>query len=253
MRTKKPATHYLATDADGIIPASLAAGTPVNLADAVGTTIDHPNPCQNLWYDETAFSYFRTVTAPGEVLADVPGWPRRLWIIEPLGTTGTWGGRDSAHRLFAHRIRVVQETESWQALGSRGRQVLDLIDHQLPDLARTWAATHTADPDRVHQAYEDWRLCNSREPEAASGMNAKQMALSVAGSSRCSAALWTVSRLAIDAAHTAADEFGRSAAHYAAMRAEALAFAVLLENRLRDYTLTALRGAALDQALTAAA
>ncbi|MER5866154.1 hypothetical protein [Kitasatospora sp. NPDC002040] len=52
MRTKTPLTYYLATDADGTVPASLPAGTQVNVAEAVGAVVDrcrarlrHENSC----------------------------------------------------------------------------------------------------------------------------------------------------------------------------------------------------------------
>ncbi|MET8629793.1 hypothetical protein ABZW30_39745 [Kitasatospora sp. NPDC004669] len=250
--TTKTVTYYLATDADGIIPDSHKACAPLGLADKVGATIDHPTPCQRLWYDEGPFSYFRTVTAAGEVLADVPNlqtW--RLWAVEPLGTTGNWGERHYPYRRLAHRIRVIQEVESWQALGPRGREVLDLIDRQLPSLVRTWAVAFATDPDGVHQAYETWRLCTHHQHT--SGTNALTWATDTARRTSRQAAAQTADRLARTVALAAADPFGPGAAHYAARRAEALAAAVLLEDRLTDYVLTALRGGALDQTPTAAA
>lgn len=50
----------------------------------------------------------------------------------------------------------MEETEIWRAFGHRGKKVLDLIDRQLPDLARQWAAEWTADPDGTRQRYDAW-------------------------------------------------------------------------------------------------
>ncbi|GAA2121405.1 hypothetical protein GCM10009759_71080 [Kitasatospora saccharophila] len=248
----KPApVHYLVTGVDGIIPRSAEAGFPTDIAAALGTTIDHPNPGRR-WYDDTAFSYFRTVSAPAEVLDDAPGlaaW--RLWEVQPLGTTGNWnenGRRDDRWRLYAHQLQVVREVDAHLALGPRGRQVRDLLDQELPGLARRWAATYQADPARVDNAHRTWRLCTFVEPAAARGDDAHTHAAYHSRNTRRTAALLRAEHLAIKAALAATEEeFGRSAAHYAAMRAESLADAVLMEDRLSEYVLNSLRGLYLEQ------
>lgn len=58
--------------------------------------------------------------------------------------------------MLAHQLRVVEETEVFRAFGHRGEKVLDLIDRQLPDLARQWAEEWTADPDGTRQRYAAW-------------------------------------------------------------------------------------------------
>ncbi|MEV7218183.1 hypothetical protein AB0O31_34440 [Kitasatospora cineracea] len=256
-KKQQPTTYYLVTGVDGIIPCSAAAGFPTDIAAALGTTIVHPNPGRR-WFDDTAFSYFRMVSAPGEVLADAPdltAW--RLWEVQPLGTTGNWatvGGRDDRWRLYAHQLHVVREADAHLALGPRGRQVLDLLQDQLPDLARRWAADHQADPARADDAHRTWRLCTFVEPAAARGDDAHSNAASHARSTRRSAALLVAEHLAIRTACAATqEEFGRRAAHYAAMRAQALAAAVLMEDRLSDYVLNSLRGLYLEHLTPASA
>ncbi|MGW4807189.1 hypothetical protein [Kitasatospora sp. NPDC004272] len=258
MSTKKPKAapvYYLVTGVDGIIPRSADAGFPTDIAAALGTTIDHPNPGRK-WYDDSRFSYFRTVSAPGEVLDDAPELTQwRLWKVQPLGETGNWtlnGRRDDRWRLYAHQLHVVREVDAHLALGPRGRQVLDLLDQELPGLARRWAATYQADPARVEDAHRTWRLCNFVEPAAARGDDAHTNAAYHARNVRRTAALLVAEHLAIRTACAATEEeFGRSAAHYAAMRAKALAAAVLMEDRLSDYVLNSLRGLYLEQLIPA--
>ncbi|MDQ0904154.1 hypothetical protein QFZ22_000139 [Streptomyces canus] len=162
---KQPQNHYMVTMPDGTVPrtsGSTGAYTTVNLAEHVGQVVDHPQPGKHKWFDESAFSYFRTYTqrGVGEVLdrrCEWPvQWPVRLWIVEPLGETHTWGGQYYRHELLAHQLRVVEETEIWRAFGHRGEKVMDLIDRQLPDLARQWAAEWTADPNGTRQRYDAW-------------------------------------------------------------------------------------------------
>ncbi|WP_395100690.1 hypothetical protein [Streptomyces noursei] len=156
---RKPATWYIATPADGIIEISRQAGTPVNLAASVGQVIDHPNPCANLWFDETRFSYFRMVKRVGEALEDTSiwpvTWPIRLWIVEPLGETGNWSQRHYPYRLLAHQIRVLEETDAHLALGAGGRDVCPGPTHPVRDetgRSPVWTPTSAYRPpsDSVH-------------------------------------------------------------------------------------------------------
>ncbi|OEV14057.1 hypothetical protein [Streptomyces nanshensis] len=151
----KEKIHYVATTPDGAIPDSVAAGTPVNLADHVGETIEHPNPGRE-WYDESEFSYFRTYTSIGEVLERIDDWPVRLWIVEPVGETGNWSPRHYPYWVLAHKVRVAEEIEPWRALGPRGNKVLDFIDRQLPTKARQWISRWQADPQGMQQRFTDW-------------------------------------------------------------------------------------------------
>ena len=250
----KTPTYYMDTTPDGVIPASAHAGTPVSLADAVGQIIDHPNPCKQRWYDESAWSYFRMVKRVGEVLEDVEiwpvAWPVRLWIVEPIGEAGNWGQQHYPYRLLSHQVRVVEETEAWHALGRRGREVLDLIAHQIPDLARRWAADWAADPDSRRQRQETWRLCNS--DRCTSGRHARVIADDAARRRRETAAKGWIEQLAAAAAK-ALPGADQDAVSYARTRASDLATAVQFEDRLSAYVLDALRGAELDTPVAAAA
>lgn len=249
-RTPKPTTWYMATPADGIIPASRKALTPISLADAVGQVIDHPTPCRTKWFDETPFSYFRMVKRVGEALEDTGirpmTWPVRLWIVEPLGDTGNWGQRYYPYRLLAHQVRVVEETEAWQALGTCGREVLDVIEHQIPQLAPHWAADWDADPKGMRERHEAWRLCGG--PHTTSGMKAESLVADTARARRESAAQRWVERLAADAADRAlaGTDASPAAAHYTRSRAANLATAVQHQARFDAYVLDTLRGADLD-------
>nr|WSW49833.1 hypothetical protein OG296_43235 [Streptomyces sp. NBC_01001] len=255
-RTPKQPVWYMATPADGIIERSRGLSQ-VSLADAVGQVIDHPTPCRTKWYDETPHSYFRMVKRVGEVLEDTAirpaAWPVRLWIVEPLGETGNWGQRYYPYRLLSHRIRVVEETDAWQALGTRGCDVLDAIDHQLPQLAPRWAADWDADPVTMGRRRETWRL--SGDGDTTSGMKAESLADDAARARRESAAQWWIRRLAADAADRALAGRGASAAaaHYASARAAGLALAVQHQDRFDAYVLGALRGVGLDSPASALA
>ncbi|MFF2902368.1 hypothetical protein [Streptomyces sp. NPDC057966] len=145
---RKPITWYIATPADGIIEMSRQAGTPVNLATAVGDVVRHPSPCRNKWYDESSFSYFRMVKRVGEALEDTGiwpiTWPVRLWNVEPLGETGNWSPRHYPYRLLAHQIRVLEEVDAHMALGPCGRDVLTVVQQEIPERAARWAAARPA-------------------------------------------------------------------------------------------------------------
>ncbi|MFG2716413.1 hypothetical protein ACGFX2_38720 [Streptomyces goshikiensis] len=254
-RTPTQPVWYMATPADGIIERSRGL-SPVSFADAVGDVIDHPTPCTNRWFDETPHSYFGMVKRVGEVLEDTnirPVWPVRLWIVEPLGETGNWGQRYYPYRLLSHRIRVVEETDAWQALGARGRDVLDTIHDQLPHLAPRWAADWDAEPETMGKRRETWRLCGG--PDTTSGMKAESLADDAARARRESAAQWWIRRLAADAAERALTGTGASAAaaHYASARAAGLALAVQHQARFDAYVLGALRGVGLDSPAPAVA
>ncbi|MFJ6452301.1 hypothetical protein ACIQNV_37495 [Streptomyces hydrogenans] len=250
---RKPRVYYIATLPDGTIQDSVTAHVPVNLADHVGQVIDHPTPCKNKWYDETAFSYFRAYHQCGEVLQDFWQWPARLFIVEPLGETGNWSPHHYRYRLLAHRIRVVEETDAWQALGPHGREVDQLLTQDLADHASRWARDYDADPTGTERQIKFWRLTGARECN--SGMNAEMWVGPFARDARCSAALQTVQRLATDTAidRTRAEGASRGAQHYAARRAENLASAVLIGERMGEYHLRPLRGTDLDPAPARAA
>ena len=256
-RTPKPVTWYMATPADGIIEHSRKAGTPVSLADAVGQVIDHPNPCRNKWYDESAFSYFRMVKRVGEVLQDTGiwpvTWPIRLWIVEPVGDTGNWSPRHYPYRLLAHQIRVVEETDAWPALGAGGREVLDVIHREIPERAPRWAAAWDADPDTMRKRRRSWELCGSRS--RASGARAQAAAYATACTRRERAAQWWAERLARDTVDEVLAQAGVSpdAAFYARSRGTDLVNAAQHQTRFDAYLLDTLRGIDLDTPVPAEA
>ncbi|QKZ18605.1 hypothetical protein [Streptomyces chartreusis] len=257
-RTTKPVTWYMATPADGIIKHSRENGTPLSLADAVGQgVIDHPDPCKNKWYDESRFSYFRMVKRVGEVLEDTGiwpvTWPVRLWIVEPVGETGNWSHKHYPYRTLSHQIRVLEETDAWQALGRNGRDVLDVIEHQIPERAVQWAADWEADPAGMRKRREHWRLC--RTDRSTSGMKANSLATNVAFTRREAAGqMWTKLLAVAKAEDTIAQSgVGGSAVNYASSRASGLATAAHLKDRFDDYVLGSLRGIDLDNPVTATA
>ncbi|WP_371604947.1 hypothetical protein OG345_41045 (plasmid) [Streptomyces sp. NBC_01220] len=138
----------------------------MNLATAVGDVIDHPSPCANKWLDESDFSYLRMVKSVGEALEDTSIWPAtwpiRLWIVEPVGETGNWSQRHDPYRLLSHQIRVIEETAPQQAPGAGGRDVLDAIQHQIPEHTVRWAADWDADPVAMRERHWAWEQCGGR-------------------------------------------------------------------------------------------
>ncbi|MFF4409747.1 hypothetical protein [Streptomyces sp. NPDC001404] len=168
----RPIVHYIATRPDGTVPPTCGSaaeyahwiGEPiptVNLAAHLGQAVDHPDPGRR-WYDDSPFSYFRMYTKPGEILERVQ-WPARLFVVEPRGETGNWGAPHYPYWALSHQLKVIEETEAWRAFGHRGDKVLDVIDRQLPELARQWAEEWAADPDGTRQRYDAWseRLNNT--------------------------------------------------------------------------------------------
>jgi hypothetical protein len=247
---RKPVTWYIATPADGIIEMSRQAGTPVNLATHVGQVIDHPNPCTNLWHDESRFSYFRMVKRVGEALEDTGiwpvTWPVRLWIVEPLGETGNWSQHHYPYRLLSHQIRVLEETDANHALGTAGRDVLNVVQQQIPEQAVNWAADWDADPEGMWQQKWAWEQCGIRT--RASGRWAESVALATSHARRESAAqTWIehLARHAVDQALAATDA-STNAYMYAYSRATGYAVATQHQARFDAYVLDALRGTGLD-------
>ncbi|GGV51199.1 hypothetical protein [Streptomyces spectabilis] len=247
---RKPATWHIATPTDGIIELSRAAGTPVNLAASVGQVIDHPNPCANKWFDESAFSYFRMVKRVGEALEDTGiwpiTWPVRLWIVEPLGETGNWSPRYYPYRLLSHQIRVLEETGAHRGLGPCGRDVLNVIQQEIPTRAARWAADWDADPEGMRERKWDWEQCGGRT--CGSGRWADSVALAVSHNRRESAAQTWIEHLARGAVDQALADTGASmgAYCYAYSRATGSAVAAQHQARFEPYVLDALRGTGLD-------
>ncbi|MFI1786191.1 hypothetical protein [Streptomyces rubiginosohelvolus] len=249
-RTPKPVTWYIATPADGIIEKSRRAGTPVSLAESVGQVIDHPQPCANLWFDESEFSYFRMVKRVGEALEDTgicPGtWPVRLWIVEPLGVTGNWSQRHYPYRLLSHQIRVIEETDAHPALGAAGLDVLNVIQQEIPERAARWAADWDADPEAMRDRKWDWEQSAGRT--CGSGRWADSLAMAVSGNHREGAAQAWIEHLARNTVDQALADTGASmmARCYAYSRATGHAVAAQHRNRFDPYVLDALRGVGLD-------
>ncbi|MER6253702.1 hypothetical protein ABT224_20330 [Streptomyces sp. NPDC001584] len=246
------AIHYLATLTDGTIPASTATA-PVTLTGSTGTVIDHPTPCARRWYDETAFSYFRLVTAPGEALENHWDLPIRLWTVEPVGETGTPDPRHYPYVVLTHQIRVTQEIDPATALGPNGQRLQAFLRDELAARAVQWAADWTADPIGMERQATDLRLANTQH--RTSGLRAEQLCANVAGRARLGAARATARAVAARRARRAAQCNGADpkAASYAVGRAVAQADALLLEHRMSDYVLRALNGTDLDSTTLAGA
>ncbi|MFD3920207.1 hypothetical protein [Streptomyces sp. NPDC058595] len=237
---------YIATRPDGTVPPTdnyLAQYArergetipTVNLADHIGQIVDHPSPGQK-WYTDKPFSYFHMYTRPGEILERIEeGWPVRLWIVEPLGETGNWGGHHSPYWLMSQQIHVVEETEAWRAFGHRGAQALTVIA-QLPDFARQWAAQWAADPEGTRRTYAAWenRLTRTRALDWWAHYRAEY--------SRRAAGLKTADQLADETATQAATSAGADSETLAAirLRARCLVAGQLLHDRIRygDYEKT---------------
>ncbi|MCT2546264.1 hypothetical protein [Streptomyces atratus] len=235
----RPVVHYIATRPDGTVPPTniyraqyaRANGKPVttiNLADRIGQVVDHPSPGQK-WYTDRPFGYFHMYTRPGEILERIEdGWPIRLWIVEPLGETGNWGGDLSPYWLMSHQIRVVEETDAWKAFGHRGAQVLAALA-QLPDLARQWATEWAADPEAARCTYTAWETRVDRTRALTS------WAFCRAQYSRREAALQAANQLAGDAAAQAATAAGADphAVALIQLRARCLVAGQLMHDRIR--------------------
>ncbi|MEV7296781.1 hypothetical protein AB0N79_34970 [Streptomyces microflavus] len=254
--TRKPLTWYIATPADGIIEKSRKAATPVNLADVVGEVIDHPNPCRTKWYDESRFSYFRMVKRVGEALEDTgmcPTWPVRLWIVQPLGETGNWSHHHYPYRLLSHQIRVMEEADAHRALGPRGRDVLDVVQQEIPERAARWAADWDTDPEGMSERQWNWEQGGG--PTCGSGRWAESLAMAVSRNRRESAAQTWIEHLARGAVDQALADTDASlmARCYAYGRATGCAVATQHQNRFEPYVLDALRGVGLDSPATAMA
>ncbi|MEV3999149.1 hypothetical protein ACFYPK_32615 [Streptomyces halstedii] len=254
---RKPVTWYIATPADGIIEKSRAVGTPVNLSASVGEVVDHPQPCANLWFDESEFSYFRMVKRVGEALEDTGiwpvTWPVRLWTVEPLGETGNWSQRHYPYRLLSHQIRVLEETDAHPALGPCGRDVLNVIQQEIPERAVHWAADWDADPEGMRDRKWNWDQCSTRT--RARGQWAESAAAGMSHVHRESAAQAWIERLAHNTVDQALADTDTStmARCYAYSRATGCAVAAQHQARFESYVLDALRGVGLDSPAPAAA
>ncbi|MFI9176144.1 hypothetical protein [Streptomyces lincolnensis] len=237
-RSTRPVVHYMATRPDGTVPPTCwdyakyaeAHGETVptvNLADHIGETVDHPSPGKK-WYTDKPFSYFHMYTRSGEILERLESpWPVRLFVVEPRGETGNWGGHYYPYWLMSHQVHVVDETDAWRVFGHRGENVLNTIA-QLPDLARQWIEAWAADPDGTRHRYSAWdeRLDDTRA--------VSDWARGKARYSRRAAGLETAYMLAGDAAEKAATDAGAAPDAVAAisLRARCLVAGQLLHDRL---------------------
>lgn len=237
---------------------SRKAGTPVNLAPPSATSSTTPTPAP------TAGS--TKVTSRTSAWSSVPARPWKTPASGPppgpsgcgswnrLGETGNWSPRHYPYRLLAHQIRVIEETDPHQALGDRGRDVLDVIHHQIPELAAWRAADWTADPDGMSQRLWTWETCASLT--SGSGQWAQSVAGSVSHSRREAAAQTWIEGLARNTvdqvlAHTGLD-VSHGVRHYAYTRAVGQAVAAQHQHRFDPYVLDALRGVDLDAPAPAA-
>ncbi|MEW1724708.1 hypothetical protein [Streptomyces sp. NPDC093109] len=238
-RSTRPLVHYMATRPDGTLPptdvylaryySDQGETIPtVNLADHIGESVDHPSPGQK-WYTDKPFSYFHMYTRPGEILERIEeGWPVRLFVVEPLGETGNWGGDNYPYWLMSQQIRVVEETEAWRAFGHRGAQTLAVLA-QLPDLARQWATEWAADPEGTRRTYKAWETRVDRTRALTSWASCR------AEYSRREAGLQAANQLAGDAAGQAATESGADphAVALIQLRARCLVSGQLMFDRIR--------------------
>jgi hypothetical protein len=254
--SQRTVVHYMATRPDGTVPPYYAGAVgesvpTVNLADHIGQDVDHPDPGQK-WYTDKPFSYFLMFTKSGEVLENPSlSWPIRLWIVEPRGETGNWGGSYYPYWLMSHQLHVVGETDAWQAFGHRGKQVVASLA-QLPDLAREWSAQWTAEPDSSRRAHTQWKdeIDNTHALDWWAHYRARY--------SRRTAALATATQLAADAAAQAATGATPEAVDAIRLRARCLIAGQLMHDRIRNGTYERsvrglLLGAGLDSPVAVAA
>ncbi|WP_331759898.1 hypothetical protein [Streptomyces anulatus] len=255
-RSTRPVVHYMATRPDGTVPptdtylARYHRGQgetipTVNLADHIGQVVHHPSPGRK-WYTDKPFGYFHMYTRPGEILERIEdGWPMRLFVVEPLGETGNWGGDNYPYWLMSQQIRVVGETDAWKAFGHRGAQVLEVLA-QMPDLARQWAEAWAADPEGADRTYQVWQERVDRTRALTSWASCR------AECSRREAGLREADRLAGDAAAQAATAAGASphAVALIRLRARCLVAGQLMFDRIRsDEYEQSVRGLLLGAAL----
>ncbi|MGP3777074.1 hypothetical protein ACTWJ8_40200 (plasmid) [Streptomyces sp. SDT5-1] len=253
----QPVTWYIATPADGIIELSRHSGTPVNLAANIDHVIDHPHPCRTKWCEENGFSYFCSVKHAGEALEDMGTfpftWPMRLWVVEPLGETSTGSQRRHPDRRLSHQIRVLEETDAHRALGSRGSDVLHLIQQEIPERAVHWAAHWDADPHGMREARRGWEHFGGRSGSSRLRADALAAATSRAnGEEAAQTWLEHLARNAVDQALADTDA-GMRAYGYAYRRATGQAVAAQHQDRLTAYDLDGLRGIDLDSPASATA
>ncbi|WP_051860350.1 hypothetical protein [Streptomyces anulatus] len=256
MARTRPVVHYMATRPDGTVPPTdvyLARYyrdqgetiPTVNLADHIGETIDHPSPGRK-WYTDKPFGYFHMYSRPGEILERIEdGWPVRLFVVEPLGETGNWGGDFYPYWLMSQQIRVVREAEAWRAFGHRGLQVLAGLA-KLPDLGRQWAAEWAADPEGTRRMYEAWQKRVDRTRALTSWASCR------AQYSRREAGLQAADQLAGDAAAQAATAAGAEPDTVAMirLRARCLIAGQLMFDRIRaDEYEQSIRGLLLGDGL----
>ncbi|MEU6300026.1 hypothetical protein [Streptomyces erythrochromogenes] len=226
-------------------------------ARPVGEVVDHPQPCTNRWFDESPFSYFRMVKRVGEALEDTGiwpiTWPVRLWVVQPLGETGNWSQHHYAYRLLSHQIRVIEETDAHRALSAAGRDVLDVVQQQIPEHAVRWAADWDADPEGMSQRQWNWAQRGGRA--CGSGRWAESVAAATSHTHRESAAQTWIEHLARRAVDQALADTDASmyAYTYAYGRATGHAVAAQHQARFDAYVLDALRGTGLDSPATVAA
>ncbi|MHB6912818.1 hypothetical protein [Streptomyces sp. DB-54] len=154
---------------------------------------------------------------------------------------------------MSRQIRVLEETDAHLALGTGGRDVLDVIQQQIPQRAARWAADWDADPEGMRERRWNWEQCGGRT--CGSGRRAQPAAQATARARRESAAHRWNQRLAGNAVDKvlAASCASPQAVNYARGRAANLAIAAQHQARLDAHVLDRLRGVDLDVPVPAAA
>ncbi|MEU9202893.1 hypothetical protein [Streptomyces sp. NPDC048332] len=133
------------------------------------------------------------------------------------------------------------------ARGPCGRDVLNVIQQEVPERAARRAAGWDADPEGMRERKWDWEQCGG--PTCGSGRWADSIAMSVSHArSEPAAQTWIehLARSAVDQALVGTDtDAGMVARCYAYRRATDHAVAAQHQARLEPYVLDALRGVGL--------
>ncbi|MEU8695818.1 hypothetical protein [Streptomyces sp. NPDC048665] len=151
-----------------------------------------------------------------------------------------------------NQIRVIEETDAHIALGAGGRDVLDVIQQQIPERAARWAADWDADPEGMRERCWSWEQCGGRT--CGSGRWAQSVAYATSHTRRESAAQRWIEHLAGDTVDQflVGTDVSQAARLYAHGRAAGLAVAAQHQARFDAYVLDALRGVDLDNQAVAA-
>lgn len=149
-------------------------------------------------------------------------------------------------------FRLSSPAAMHRAPGTGSPEVLDVIQHQLPERAARWATAWDADSAAIRQRSWDWEQCGGRT--CGSGRWAKSVAYATSYARRESAAQRWIEYLAGNTVDRVLADTDTSQAVrlYAHSRAASLAVAAQHQARFDAYVLNALRGTGLDTPAPAA-